>query len=85
MARIYAGILGPVAFLTALARGFLMGGEAQSTLFQAWCALWGFAAAGYVVGWIAEYTLEQSIHDRITQELAPKQQSEATAASSNAS
>ncbi|MDY0168643.1 MAG: hypothetical protein RBS80_18995 [Thermoguttaceae bacterium] len=85
MARIYAGILGPVAFLTALARGFLLGAEVQSTLFQAWCALWCFAVAGYVVGWIAERTIEQSVHDRITRELATNQQPEATAASSHSS
>lgn len=85
MARIYAGILGPVAFLTVLARGLLLGGEDQSIVFQAWCALWCFAVAGYVVGRIAERTIEQSVHDRITREIATKQPPEATAASSNSS
>ena len=85
MARIYAGILGPVAFLTALARGLLLGGEVRGMVFQAWCALWCFAVAGYVVGWIAERTVQQSVHDRITRELATKQSPEATVASSNSS
>ena len=66
MARIYAGILGPIAFLTTLARGFLLGEGAESMLFMAWCALWCFAAAGYVVGWIGDQTVELSVLDRIT-------------------
>ena len=85
MARIYAGILGPVAFLTALARGFLLGDEAPNMMFAAWCALWCFAAAGYVIGWIAEKTVEQAVQDRITKELVGKQQPESTAASRNSS
>lgn len=85
MARIYAGILGPVAFLTALARGFLLGEEAQRSVFAAWCALWCFAAAGYVVGWIAERTIEQSVRDRISRELATNQQPESPAASPHSS
>jgi hypothetical protein len=85
VARIYAGILGPVAFLTVLARGFLLGEEAPSLLFAAWCALWCFAAAGYVAGWIAERTVEQAVQDRITRELATNQQPESTAASPHSS
>lgn len=80
MARIYAGILGPVAFLSVLVRGFLLGEEASNLLFAAWCALWCFAAAGYVAGWIAERTVEQAVHDRITRELATNRQPESTAA-----
>ncbi|MDZ7619423.1 MAG: hypothetical protein U1E05_20685 [Patescibacteria group bacterium] len=85
MARIYAGILGPLAFLTTLTRGFLLGEEAQSIVFVAWCALWCFAAAGYVIGWISEQTIEQSVHDRITKELVGKQQPESPAASHHSS
>ncbi len=85
MARIYAGILGSVAFLTALVRGFLLGEEAQSMLLAAGYALWCFAAAGYVIGRIADHSVEQSVHDRITKELIGKQQPESIAASHHSS
>ena len=69
MARVYAGILGPLAFLTSLARGALNGGSAESVLFCAWCCLLAFAAAGYVIGWVAERTIAESVRGRILAEL----------------
>jgi hypothetical protein len=69
VARVYAGILGPLAFLIALARGLLLGGSADSVLWTAWCSLLAFAAAGCVIGWIAQRTIEDSVHGRIAAEL----------------
>ena len=70
MAHIYAGILGPLAFLTALARGTMHGGGTESVLFGAWCGLLAFAVVGYVVGWVAERIVADSVSGRISAELA---------------
>ena len=79
MAYIYAGILGPLAFVTSLARGLVHGGGAQSTLFAAWCSLLVFSAIGLVVGWLASQTVEQSVVGRVSAELAAAEESETSA------
>jgi hypothetical protein len=73
VAHVYAGILGPLAFLTSLARGALHGGSTQSVLWTAWCSLLVFAAVGYLVGWVAGMTVEESVRGRISAELAAGQ------------
>ncbi len=65
MARYYAGILGPLAFLTSLAQGMLRGRAVDSILFDAWCVLLIFAALGLVIGWIAGRTVEEEVRGRI--------------------
>ena len=70
MAHTYAGILGPLAFLTALARGMMHGGGTESVLFGAWCCLLAFSVVGYVIGWVAERIVADSVHGRIAAELA---------------
>jgi len=74
VARIYAGILGPLAFLTSLGHGAMHGGGGMSVLWTGWCCLVVFAAVGYVVGWVAERIVEDSVHSRITAELAVRQE-----------
>ncbi len=70
MAHIYAGILGPLAFLTAVARGVIHGGGAESVLLGAWFGLLAFSAIGYVAGWIAGRVVAESVRGRIANELA---------------
>lgn len=70
MARIYAGILGPLALLTLLARGLTHGDHAPSILMAAWCGLLVFAPLGYVIGRLAEWLVEDSVRSRISAELA---------------
>jgi hypothetical protein len=79
VARIYAGILCILAFLTALARGAIHGDSAESSLWLAWCCLWVFAAVGYVLGWIGEQTIEQSVITQVEAELAAQEAAEQTA------
>jgi len=76
VARIYAGILGPLAMLTAMLRGVLTGGQIESVMFTAFVSLWVFAVAGYIIGWIAEQTIEQAVHDRITRDLGDRETSD---------
>ena len=77
MARTYAGILGPLAFLTSLAHGAMHGGGGTSVLWTGWCCLLVFAAVGYVVGWVAERVVDDSVHGRISAELAARQEPQA--------
>lgn len=76
MAHVYAGILGPLAFLTSVARGVMHDGGTESVLLGAWCSLLAFAAVGYVIGWVAGKTVEESVRGRIKAELAAEQPDE---------
>lgn len=76
MAHIYAGILGPLAFMTCVARGMTHGGGTESVLFNAWCALLLFSAVGCVIGWIAEHVVEDAVRGRIAAELAAEKAGE---------
>ncbi len=81
MARTYAGILGSLALLTSLARGFLHAQSTDTMLLTAWCSLMVFAAVGYVVGGIAARTVEESViatvQSRLTQEKSSEEAREA--------
>ncbi len=70
MGRSFAGILGPVAFMTVLGRGLLARHAVESTLLVAWFALLAFSAIGYVAGSIAGWIVDQSVRDRFAAELA---------------
>jgi len=82
VARTYAGILGLVALLTSLARGFIHAHQTDAILLGAWQSLLVFAAVGYVAGWIAGRIVEESVNSTIQDELAreqPDEKSPATA------
>ncbi len=70
MARIYAGILGPVAFLTCLARGVVHAWSPEKALVVAWTSLLAFAVVGSLVGWVAERILEEEARGRIAADRA---------------
>ena len=68
MGREFAGILGLVAFSTAVLRGAIAG-EADSTLLTATIQLFAFAAGGWMLGTIADSTIEQSVRARFAAEM----------------
>jgi hypothetical protein len=68
VARTYAGILGPLAFVVCLARGFIHAWGAETTLLQAWISLWAFAMLGAVLGWMAGRIVEDEVRSRIAAE-----------------
>jgi hypothetical protein len=78
VARIYAGVLGPLAFLIVLARGILGGGGTETVLYRAWCSLLVFAIVGGAIGWFAQRTVEDSVHGRIAAELAARNSTQAS-------
>ncbi len=69
----YAGILGPVAFLTMMGRGFLNDQPVESTLVAAWLSLLAFAAIGYIVGKLAGQIIEDSVRAEVVAELAAQE------------
>jgi hypothetical protein len=70
VARIYAGVLGLLAFLTCLARGAFQGGRPGSILQTACLALLGFALLGQVIGAWAAWIVEDAVRGRLAAELA---------------
>ena len=73
MAPPYAGVLGLTAFATMAIRG-LTHGDGSSVLFPAWLALIVFSIVGYIVGGIAEWTVRQSVAQRISRELESRRE-----------
>jgi hypothetical protein len=82
MGRTYAGVLGLLAFGLILARGLLLGSDAEACLAAACGGLFGFAAVGFVAGTLADrFTGEavkakfeaalKSLDDDKTKESAP--------------
>jgi len=72
MAQAYAGILGPLAMLIAVARGLIHGHGAEAVLLAAWLSLLAFAAAGYVIGWLAQRVVDEAVETRIASELSAR-------------
>ena len=79
MGRIYAGVLGPVAFLTVLIRGWKDGADSDAALLAAWLGLVVMASVGYVAGRLAQGIVEDSVRTRIAQELAAQENALQTA------
>lgn len=73
MARIYAGILGPLAFLTVLAHGTIHAWRIDTILLTAWWSLLLFAAMGGVAGWMGGRIVEDSVETALSGELARQQ------------
>lgn len=79
MGRSYAGILGPLAFLTEILHGLSHGGGSNSTIASAIVALFAFATIGFVLGELAAWIVDDSVRSRLAAELAAAKPS-ATAA-----
>ncbi|MCS7305100.1 MAG: hypothetical protein NZ602_08350 [Thermoguttaceae bacterium] len=71
MGRVFASCFGPVAFLVVLLRSLLAGTSVEPTLERAWVALVIFSGLGGWLGWIADTTIQQSVHTQLTHTLAP--------------
>ena len=65
----YAGILGTLAYVIVILRGVLQGYAVEGTIKLSILLLFVFAAIGYVIGKIAETTLEDAIRVQLQREL----------------
>lgn len=69
MGRTYAGILGPLAFTTTLARSVINNSSVESTLMFATLCLFLFAGIGYVVGRVADSIVLEAVNANFHHEL----------------
>ena len=69
MGRSYSGILGPLAFALTIARGVLFGGSVNETLLAACIGLFACGGLGYVVGQIAQSTVDESVRTRFAAQM----------------
>ena len=70
MGRAYAGVLGPLAFVTVIAQGLIHSASAEETLWRAALALGVFAVIGCIAGQIAGRIVEDAVRGRLTAEMA---------------
>jgi hypothetical protein len=66
VARLYAGILGLLAFVTTLVQGLLHQGNPESVLWAACCNLSVFALVGGFAGRMAAWIVEDATRRRLT-------------------
>ena len=78
MGRAYAGVLGYLASALTLVRGAVAGGGVENTLLAAIAALATFAVVGFVLGTIAQATVDAAVRDRLETQLQATQSPEAT-------
>ena len=72
MARIYAGILGLLAFATVVARGVAHESSPKGTIWQACGMLFVFAAVGYLIGSTARWIVDDSVRGELASQMAAK-------------
>lgn len=70
VARIYAGVLGPLALVAVLIHGLVNAASCDQLLLRAWLALCVFSMVGAVVGSIADRLVTEAVKERMEQELA---------------
>ena len=70
MGRKYAGILGPLACATVVARGLLGRHSVETTLLAGAFCLFAFAAMGYVIGEVSGWIVAEALTSRMNAELA---------------
>lgn len=69
MGRAYAGVLGYLAAALTLARGVIAGGGAETTLLSAIAAMAIFAVVGFVLGTLAQSTVDNAVRQQLEAQL----------------
>jgi hypothetical protein len=70
VARQYAGILGFLGMAIAMLRNLWLGSGFETSVTQAVASTALLAAVGFLVGWIAEVTIDEAIRTKLERELA---------------
>jgi hypothetical protein len=76
MARIYAGILGLLAFATVVARGVAQQSAPNATIWQACGMLFVFAAVGFLIGSTARWIVDDSVRGQLASQMAARPSSD---------
>lgn len=69
MAKTYAGFLGSLGMAVVMLRGAIAGAGLEGTVATAVSAMIALAAVGFVVGAIAQTTIEESVRTRLESQL----------------
>lgn len=77
MGRAYAGVLGYLASALTMLRGAIAGSGVESTLLTAIASLAIFAVIGFVLGTIAQATVDGAVRERLEAQLRETQSPEA--------
>ena len=70
MARAYSGVLSAMAIIFVIVRGLMLGMLPDEILGLCLMVFAIFAAVGYVIGWIADRTVSESVENRFRGEIA---------------
>ena len=70
MGRTYAGILGPLAMTVVIVRGLILHAGMEQTFITATTCLIAFGVVGFVVGSIAESTVDEAVRRKLEHQLA---------------
>ena len=79
MGRDFAGILGSLAFLVVLVRGWMRGAGVEGTVEQALWLLFAFAFVGFLAGSVAERLTAESVRSRLEAEMKARENDSAAA------
>ncbi len=78
MGRAYAGVLGYLAAAVTLARGVIASGGVEGTVLSAIAAMAVFATIGFVLGTIAQATVDQSVREQFESQVLSDSSTPAT-------
>jgi hypothetical protein len=70
MGRTYAGVLGPLAMIVVICRGWFGSGGVMCTLELATLYLAIFSVVGALIGQIAQATVDESVRSKLERQLA---------------
>ncbi|MFO1066579.1 MAG: hypothetical protein U0892_22185 [Pirellulales bacterium] len=84
MARAYSGVLAAIAVIFVILRGLMSGSLPDQILSQCLTVFIGFAVLGYMIGYLAEQTVCDSVENRFRNEIKRLQAEANAAATENA-
>ncbi|GIW97186.1 MAG: hypothetical protein KatS3mg111_0519 [Pirellulaceae bacterium] len=70
MARAFSGVLGVLAFSFIVLRGVYANAPADQVLAHGLVVFFLFSLLGFVIGWMAEKTVRESVENRFRMEMA---------------
>jgi len=84
MAQMYAGVLGPLALITALAHGWATNLAINDCLIRGWLALVAFTLLGFAIGHVAQNVVDEDFRKRVESELENNKSSESDSTTTTA-